>query len=336
MGGGPKDKHIHPLEFLVTWNIIAVLSVIVNMIHLTVVSTQPELKKRSYLNFKLFLIITGVWDLVMGILWSLFSNEVFQNFLRDYPPLCVATAVYMNSKNATHVTFLLLVSVDRAVCIRKCIKYQQRKFVKVFPAVMGVTCIFFPLVYSVEGILYGEVFKPFGFALCFYRSLKPDVTPFYAPNQSYIVICVLAIIILNAYAAILAKVKLSKSKNQRRYNRMIEVTKVLTAIIVWTILTWIPLIVDFCLHAAGKDFKSLFYGSVIVLGLDNAMTPFLYSLTNQTYRRAVVSKFFPGCCHIRILQQSRDSNAKIITTIERSSVIPSISGLIISPEPEVL
>lgn len=332
-----KDTDSHPLGFIITWNTIAVLSVIVNSVHLAVVSTQPELKTKSYSNFKLFLMMTGIGDLILGVLWTLFSNQLFQNFLKESPALCITTAVYLSSKHAAHLMFILLVSVDRAICIRKCIKYQQRKFVKGFPAVIAVVCVLFPVIYSVEGILYGNVLKPHGIGLCAYCHYKPGITPIFIPLLAYKGLCVLAIIILNAYAAILAKVKLAKSKNHRRYNRMIEVTKVLVAIVVWTIITWIPWVIHDCLRALGVNQDWMFYLSLTVLALDNTMTPFLYSLTNQTYRRAVVNKFITQCRRQKVSRSPKsvgDISSPCPTRLQSisESISPRSSNSLFNPQ----
>ena len=299
--------HPYPLYIVVIWNIFSALAVIVNILFLLVIRLQKELQRTSYYNFKLFLIINGVILIVTAAFRLLVSNDYFQAILRDNLIFCAATGVFQRTMAVCTATNLLLVSLDRAICVKQCLKhYKKRYFVKMFPYLVCAVFLITPVIFITEGVLYTEAFVATGPGLCTVHD--KNLSKLATGASIYQALAFTLIIVINLYTIIIARIlilntfkKIPVSKDNTKNGKVnrgtarhvkcvVEISRSLGAIIAWTVIAWLPRVINSRVEQAGVYNKTLDYISVTLLGAHLLVMPLVYGLSNRTHRKLVCSK----------------------------------------------
>lgn len=295
----------YPLYIVIIWNIFSASAIIVNIIHLLIVRLQKELQRTSYYNFKLFLIINGVILIATASLRLFFSNDYMQTVLRNNNILCTSTGVFQRTMAVCTATNLLLVSVDRAICIKQCMKYYKKRiFVKLFPKLICAVFLITPTIFITEGVLYSDAFVATGPGLC--TILDKTCSKLATGASIYQATAFCAIIAINLYTIIMARVLIlstvkkiaerdakpnKQSRGSARHVKcVVEISRSLGAIIMWTVIAWLPRVINSRFEQAGEYVRGLDYLSVTLLGAHLLVMPLVYGLTNRTHRRLILSK----------------------------------------------
>ena len=279
-----------PPAVIVAWNVITGLAVIVNITHLTILLTRQELRKPSYNNFRLLLIITAVLQLTTCILRLIFSNNYMQPILGSYHFLCVMTAIVVKVKSMVTVMLIFILSVDRALCVTACSRQDsirsKRAWVH-YRKIVIIVCVISTLTMLAVGVGFGKDFELSNLGLCWFKNRT-----FRRILSTYQGLVLLSMLISSAYTAILARRQIRRIHNCRLIKQMMEVVKSLEAIIVWTLIGWLlPLINRY--FRDKNSLKPFDYVTMLTFAMNLLITPLLYGLTNSTYRIVLWSIFRP-------------------------------------------
>lgn len=321
----------YPPFVFVWWNVMSALAVIVNLGHLMIIRMQKELHRTSYYNFKIFLLINGVFQLITAAFRLVFSNDYMQDILKQEHVICTASGVFLRISAAAIASLLLLVSIDRAICIKQCLKhYKKRYFVKLFPMLVIAVFLITPAIFITEGVMFSDAFSAAGPALCTVLKHK-SASPISTPASIYQALAFTAIIVINIYTIIMARIlilntfkesqdpKMSRSQGSKRHIKcVVEISRSLGAIILWTVLAWLPRIINSRLEGAGTYIIELDYLAILLLGCHPLVMPLVYSLTNRTHRKLVMVKL-SICFGVRPPTVSHSTDIVTATTDQSSS-----------------
>jgi len=284
-----KAEEKLPLAFIVTFNAIAAITIIINGVHLSVVWNQPTLQKAKYYNYKLFLIILAAMDLLLGVVRLMLSNGTMQHLLAEHSAFCAATAVYLHTTYASMVSVIVMVSIDRAYCLKQSVTYQSREFVKWYPKIIVLVIAFYTILYSSIGIAFHKT----GFSV---KDVGPcnfgsnDIPMLGLPTNLAILFCWIVMIAVYIYTLVLLRIYVAKSKTIKKNRHTSEVTKTIGGIISSSILCWLPPIFSAVLWASGIVSVELEIFALIMLELNSLANPLLYGLANSTYRNLIYQK----------------------------------------------
>ena len=288
-----QKHHSHeeslPQEVVIIFNIIAALTILANSFHLTMITGQKRLQKLAYYNYKLFLLFLGCADLALAVVRIILSNNYMQNLLEEYNIFCAATAAYLHITYTSMISVIVMVSIDRAFCLKQSITYQSRPFVKRYPKIIILVVVFFAAVYVAMAVIFHDSgFSTKDVGTCNFGSHKIPILA--APTVLLILLYLFIITAVYLYVIVLTRRHIAQSKNTKEKRRITEVTKTIGAIIIGSALCWLPPIASAVLWGIGIPSVELEIYALIMLEFNSLANPLLYGLANKTYRALVYKR----------------------------------------------
>lgn len=270
--------------FLTTLSCLSLSAVIINIIHIIILSRLPKVKSVAGTNFRIFIMYLAAADLSLSAGRLTINNYPVQKFMYDYHWACVTSATVLHSLNVLSVTILALASLERLVAVYAGVNYSHKLFAKHYPKTLALSMLACLALYVLLASVFQQsAYSVRGASAC---ALSSDAVP-WLDGVSGIAGLLSVAVIVTSYCLLLCKIRMSNAVAATATvdsvkKRSANLNRTVGALILIKLLMWVPIIFHLILKI---DF--LAFPAAMASYLCSNVNPLLYGLTTAPYRKAV-------------------------------------------------
>lgn len=279
---GTLEDVMPPVSIYMAYCAFNLIAFIINILQFFFLHIMPKVSGVD--NFFFFLKNLSLMDAFMGILRVSLSNKPVQTYMYGARWLCVLSAVLIHSFLLIMSSLLLLVSIDRAIALKRGSQYSVMRFVIHFRKMTFCTMVLAFTMYAVIGTTSSSIgFEVKGMGAC--KMSTPKAPQLGMISVGANLINLLLIIAVYIYVLVLSKMALSTVKKS-----MESIIFTIGLIIVAKILFWCPIMVTVALRALKISDNISEWVGLLTMSLNSIANPLLYGITNRSFRRFVARK----------------------------------------------
>lgn len=300
-GGIIPSYKIVPLYIFRISNVIAGSALVLNILHIIVITSMPKVNFRADKNFKMYVIYLSILNIIMMINQLITDQPESQAYMAENQWSCVLSCFILHSSIIYAGWQLFLVSIERLIatvmphkyptyfCVRKFIVPLVTVHLAVIGVYGGLAVALHDRAFSVKGSgccqMSGREFPKL--------SLLPSIEGF-----------VIAGLITITYMILLAKRNemfggKSVNKTQSVMKRQLLLT--IGALLMSKWCGWLPILATVAFRGSPYDKPIIDYVARLFLTGFSLMTPFAYGVTSTKYRKFVARSW------TKRAQKSQDS-----------------------------
>ena len=280
---------IAPQWLFTTLNSISGTAVIINLLHIILMSKMHVGMWTAAKNFKAFVIYLAATDLILsGVRLSL-NHHYIQEYMSDSRWLCVTSATVIHSINVYQTNLLALASLERFIAVCTGVNYSSKPFVRHYPKILGLFMVLWCILYIIIAILYHEL----GYSVQGSGACQLASADYKWLDQITAVAGLLNLIILILfYSMLLCKSKIMNRKLARRNSKRATISRrsarlntTVGVLVVTKLVLWTPAILQLILRTRGIRTIEVGYVSQILIYFCSIANPILYGFTSSKYRK---------------------------------------------------
>lgn len=289
------------------YNIISAMSAIANLLHLFILSYMGRGKRQRALpnNYRVFLIVLAVSDLVVAIARVTFSNKANQEMMISSRFYCVFSATLVHCCLLTGSTLILLVSIERVLAFTESSLYSKTWYARHFTKLIVGVIILFLVVFTSLGVLYGDAgYRVKGLGAC---KMSSEKMKFLSMVSSGIVFVELLVICIS-YGVLLRRTRRAIGKSlllRQATRRKKDITMSIGAIFACKIVTWLPIMLTIVMRSLEIHCTACEWVGLLTMAINPLLNPLIYGLRNKNYMRFIrairkksnVTLVFPATDH---------------------------------------
>ena len=290
---------IVPLFIFRISNVIAGLALILNIIHIAVITSMPRLRHLADKNFRMYVIYLSSVNIAMMIQQLITDHPEVQQYMHENHWSCVLSTFVLHHLIIYAGWQLFLVSVERLIATLSPSNYAQYFYVRHFIVPLVLVHLAVMGVYGGLGIaLHDRAFSVKGSGCCQLSggdfpklSLLPSIEGFVITT----VITVTYVILLAKSSSQLSRTSSSLKviRSQSRKRRQVILT--IGALLMSKWVGWLPILTALAFRFTSFHKPIIDYIARLFLTGFSLMTPFAYGITTTRYRKFLAKSFANLC-----------------------------------------
>lgn len=271
-----------PQSVVITYCVFNVAAVIINIAQYIGLRAMPKIIGLE--NFFFFLKNLSLMDASMGLLRALISAKATQRYMVNARWLCISSAVLSHSFLLVMSCILLLVSVDRAIALKKGANYSRIQFVVHFQKITFFTMALVFVMYSTIGITCSNIgFEVKGLGACKFGTEMAPKLGLISVGSNFVNL----MLIITVYVYVLV---MSKKILQVVNKSMDDIIFTIGLIIGAKIVFWCPIMMAVIMRGLDIHCGVCEWIGLLTMSLNSIANPLLYGVTNKSYRRFATQK----------------------------------------------
>ena len=281
-----------PLPILRVSNFISVVAILLNIMHLIFLSFKPKSRRPKAENFKVFLMVLAVVDILMMTGQLALDHEVVQEKVHKHHWSCVLNATILHSLFVFDLVILFLMSMERllSVCLPKTFNTSVRK--KVYAIFLLCIYVSIQFLYCILAILYHDkAYSVKGSGVCSPGSkqmpqLNNVTLGFGLMCLVFIVISSLVLVCKTCHMVrtatslpIASRIRTAKQTKLMAY--------MIAALVGAKVICWVPGFVAVTLRHTKYHSQDLDNIGRMMVYLFSIFAPLIYGATNKEYREYI-------------------------------------------------
>jgi len=273
-----------PSEFILAYITLNSASLLVNLIHLSIVARTRYTKTNGGEHYKIFLYAMGILSVILCFLRVLCSNNAAQRILYDYHFLCFLSAFLHHGCSLQLLILIFTISIDRLQAITDGQAYWQRFQVKHYWLVgLIITCAVI-LFYGIPAtILYNDAYTLKGLGTC--KTSSPTVPLDLASTAVGTLFMTLLGCVCVTFVCKLKKFQIS---NPTVYQRTRELNHMTGLLFIAQLACWAPVLIMLGLRVRKVSCPLCEMTGLFLYSMNPLVNPFIYGMTISRYRKLLL------------------------------------------------